>query len=369
MLKHKPMLKLWPSSPGVDQLTPKASLTNHAERQNPFEAQLAQLGPFSPSAAVHPPPSPSSLSQPPRSPSAYGFQHHRLLTTHARNASAGYASANGNGSHNVVSASSQIVDGSSHGGDLTPMAGQTPPTGHASTFAAAIPTTQLSLHAPEFKMQRPPSSRRNVEQDTNDALQTSAQAPTGSGSSSTVGSSPPQSIAHSTSTSTTASSTQNGSSTSSSPSAVSRGQLHVKLIQARGLNVQSIHARPYVVVQFEQNEFVSREPTHEYEKEVKGRATNLSRTSSSTALNALGAINSAIEAAKRSAVNSANSSPQSSISSGRSGKAFAPNGDGPLPPSASANGYFGRLPAHNPVWKHEVSLCVSLYATYRHGRC
>ena len=82
------------------------------------------------------------------------------------------------------------------------------------------------------------------------------------------------------------------SASSSSSSSVSRGQLHVKLIQARGLNVHTVNARPYVVVQFEQNEFVSRDPIHELEKEVKGTATNLSRNSSSSALSALGAINS-----------------------------------------------------------------------------
>ena len=363
VLKHKPMLKLWPSSPSVDQLTPKASLTNHAERQNPFEAQLAQLGPFSPSASAHPPSSPSS--QPPRSPSAYGFQHHHLLSTHARSR---YGSHSSSQIIRVDNNRSMAGSGSSSslGGDLTPVAaGQTPPTGHASSFAAAIPTTQLSLHAPEFKMQRPPPSRRNVEQDKCDAQQTSSQATEGSGSS-TNGSSPPQSIAHSASTSTTASSTTSATgSNGSSPthSTDSRGQLHVKLIQARGLNVHSIHARPYVVVQFEHNEFVSREPTHESEKEVKGVATNLSRDSSSTALNALGAISSrAVQAAKRSATNSANTSPQSSVSSGRSGKVLAPNGDGPLPPSsASTNGLFGVLSAHNPVWKHEVSLYVSSY--------
>ncbi|KAL1405855.1 Serine/threonine-protein kinase [Vanrija albida] len=40
-----------------------------------------------------------------------------------------------------------------------------------------------------------------------------------------------------------------------------RGTLNVKLIQARGLNVQpNTDAQPYVVMQFEQNEFVSRTP-------------------------------------------------------------------------------------------------------------
>ena len=53
-----------------------------------------------------------------------------------------------------------------------------------------------------------------------------------------------------------------------------------------------MQARPYVIVQFEQNEFVSRDPTEETDKEVKGVATStLSRTSSSAALSSLDAIN------------------------------------------------------------------------------
>ena len=86
----------------------------------------------------------------------------------------------------------------------------------------------------------------------------------------------------SSSTSTNGSATHSSTSTTSSlngNSGPSRGQIHVKLISARGLNVRSVKARPYVVVQFEQNEFVSRDPTEETDKEIKGVATNLSRNS------------------------------------------------------------------------------------------
>lgn len=69
------------------------------------------------------------------------------------------------------------------------------------------PTTQLSLHPPVFNIQQPPSPRRSL------------------------------------------------------PS--SRGQIHLFLIQARGLHVLSPHPCPYVVVQFEHNEFVSRGPSHD----------------------------------------------------------------------------------------------------------
>ncbi|KAJ2933660.1 hypothetical protein H1R20_g3436, partial [Candolleomyces eurysporus] len=57
----------------------------------------------------------------------------------------------------------------------------------------------------------------------------------------------------------------------------SRGQLHLKLISARALNIRSVYARPYVVVEFEQNEFVSRDPTDEDDRELRGTATTISR--------------------------------------------------------------------------------------------
>ncbi|PCH41145.1 Pkinase-domain-containing protein [Wolfiporia cocos MD-104 SS10] len=119
----------------------------------------------------------------------------------------------------------------------------------------------------------------------------------------------------------------------------SKGQIHVKLIQARGLSVRSSTSRPYCVVQFEQNEFVSRDPTDETDKEVKGLP---SRTSSSNALSALGAL------------------------AGRNGSA---RGSGSLSGSPTngglksglASGLFGaaRISATNPVWKHEVSFDVT----------
>ncbi|KAF8559049.1 serine/threonine protein kinase [Imleria badia] len=131
------------------------------------------------------------------------------------------------------------------------------------------------------------------------------------------------------------------------PSATSKGQIHVKLISARGLNVSSsIHARPYVVVQFEQNEFVSRDPTEETDKEVKGTATALSRTSSSIALTALNAIGVSRPPGK----SSTNTSPSSSLPS----SSKVPSPVHPVP-----QGLFGRISAHNPVWKHEVSFDVT----------
>lgn len=136
--------------------------------------------------------------------------------------------------------------------------------------------------------------------------------------------------------------------TGTSQNTLGRGQIHVKLIQARGLAVRSsATSRPYVVVQFEQNEFVSREPTAVAEKEIKGTA--ISRTSSSTALSALGAIESkvAAHAARRAGVKTPGHSPASSVSSS-------------LAPPTNGAGIFGRLNASNPMWKHEVSLYVIL---------
>jgi hypothetical protein len=126
----------------------------------------------------------------------------------------------------------------------------------------------------------------------------------------------------------------------------SKGQIHVKLIQARGLNIPSLQARPYVVVQFEQNEFVSRDPTDETDREVKGIATTLSRTSSSTALATLNAIGNRGPTDKRNG---------SITPNGR-----VPNSQPSTKPllTSKTNGILGSAlkSAHNPVWKHEVSL-------------
>ncbi|KAH9844206.1 serine/threonine protein kinase [Rhodofomes roseus] len=126
-----------------------------------------------------------------------------------------------------------------------------------------------------------------------------------------------------------------------SASGPSKGQIHVKLIQARGLNARSSQSRPYVVVQFEQNEFVGRDAIEETGKEAKGIATNLSRQSSSTAISAL------------TAVTKANPGKDGS----KSGSPPSANGGAS---KAGLNGLFGsRVSAVNPVWKHEVSFDVT----------
>ncbi|OSC96821.1 Pkinase-domain-containing protein [Trametes coccinea BRFM310] len=174
-------------------------------------------------------------------------------------------------------------------------------------------------------MQQPPKPKRQ-----------NTKQPGSNNSSSSSGSSGPLTNGRTTPASSSAAS-------SSQPSGPSKGQIHVKLIQARGLNVRSASSRPYVVVQFEQNEFVSRDPTDETDKEVKGVATNLSRNSSSTALSALGAISEKAKA-NGSARSSQQPTPSSSLGAGKSQLA----------------GLFGsRISAHNPVWKHEVSFDVT----------
>ncbi|CAE7220281.1 unnamed protein product [Rhizoctonia solani] len=169
--------------------------------------------------------------------------------------------------------------------DTTPLA--TPTIGQP----AAPATTQLSLNPPEFTLKSAPPLRRN----------------------------------HSHTPSIKEKEPQAGATSS-------RGQLHVKLIAARGLNVTSSRARPYVVVQFEQSEFISRDPIAESDAPVRGVPAALSRVSS--------AVN--VTATKESGLarTIAANTPGSSVSSG------------------SSNG-LGSTPSHNPVWKHEVAFDVT----------
>lgn len=286
----KAMMKLWPSL--LDQLTPRASADGR-EQPNPFDM------PANPSivstATMSTPPAPGATSsngqRTPGASSSSSIQHHLLGTP-------------------SVSRPAQA--------DVTSLGPPTPPSGG---FAAAIPAPQFSLHVPDLSMRntKKPSQLSN-------AMENKSKTPSSSTTSTTR---------------TTSSSAP--SSQPSGGSVTSKGQIHVKLISARGLSVTSVHARPYVVVQFEQNEFVSRDPTDEMDKEVKGIATALSRTSSSNAVAAIGPQRSAGKS-------STESSPTASLHSGPS-----------LTSSTShpTQSLFGRLSAHNPVWKHEVSFDVT----------
>jgi hypothetical protein len=185
----------------------------------------------------------------------------------------------------------------------------------------ALPTTHLSIDPPVFNIQQPPPSslQRALAKSQSQLPQSQSAVPP-----------PPP----------------------PPPLSSSKGQIHVKLIQARALNVRSVHALPYVVVQFEQSEFISRNPINEFDKEVRGTATNFSRNSSSLALSAIGAIGS--KAALSTAIRGKNSgaSTPSSTSSNK------PSPTATSSPATSIPSLFGSLSAHNPVWKHEVSLFV-----------
>ncbi|TFY83934.1 hypothetical protein EWM64_g52 [Hericium alpestre] len=292
------MIKLWPSSFG-EQLTPKASAVNGQRERNPFEDSLPG------GAQTH---SPSTAPQPQPQPQ-HNPPHHHLLTTHAQ-------------------------PPATAPGDATPL-GQISPSLGGNT--QGLPTTSLSLHAPDFNMQLPPSKRSSLAPPT---VSRPADAKSPSGSTST-----PKSTRGSTS-----------ASTPGPTSGISKGQIHVKLISARGLNVPSIHSRPYVVVVFEQNEFVSRDPIAESDKEVKGVA--ISRAPSSVAINALGAIGSkaAAQDAALRARGTSTSTPSSSGSSSSKSSLSVPKPSGNQTPIGLLG---GRMSAHNPVWKHEVSFDVT----------
>jgi hypothetical protein len=97
--------------------------------------------------------------------------------------------------------------------------------------------------------------------------------------------------------------------------------LTVKIMEARTLCAPSRYSRPYVVATFEQNEFVSREAINEHEEDATGQPV----------------------------------SPQSSsaMRQGRNGN----NG------SANDDMETATYSAENPVWKHEVALCVDITQT------
>lgn len=241
----------------------------------------------------------------------------------------------------ATSHSSPLSDAAS---PTTPMA-TTPAATAAIPTPTAQPTTQLTISQPDFTFKSSP--------------------PPGRVKTPTVSSSPPQ-------TSLIA------AYASKSPNAAlryARGQLHVKLIEANALNVKSTNARPYVVVVYEQNEFVSREPIHEHEKEARGVPAPLSRQSSSSALAALNGIQHKFKIEPRqaqppSSSATANNAPLST-SAGSSSRSSSGSSGGsktaksaplltaqppPLPLTAPRGLLSTNLSAMNPVWKHEVSL-------------
>jgi hypothetical protein len=312
-------IKHWPT-PIVDQTNGKASTLNGYEVA--YKKQGHAPAPSKPSLTSSPSPvgvavtvavpGKSGGRSGRKSPRGGGQIHHRLL---------------------------QVPSVSVYGTESAPE-GPLSPTHPASKMNTALPTTHLSLHAPDFDMH--PS--RPSHSDTPSLSTTPV--------SSTLASSP--SRPHHSQSSQSA--------PTPSASSSSKGQIHVKLISARGLNTSSINSRPYVVVVFEDNEFVSRDPTDQDDKGVRGVATNLSRTSSSVAISALGAAGSkaaAAAAAQEAASRTRRPSPVSSSSSNSAKSSLSVSGvSGTRTPS---NGLLRHRSAHSPVWKHEVSLYVISY--------
>lgn len=222
----------------------------------------------------------------------------------------------------------QVPSPSVNGTESAPIGPLSPAVTSMNLTTTALPTTHLTLHAPDFDMQVPPVKRSSHSR---------------SPPPSALGSSPSRPLPSQSSSST------------ATPSISSKGQIHVKLISARGLNAPSIKSRPYVVVVFENNEFVSRDPTDESDKEVRGVATNLSRTSSSIAISALGALGPKTVAQDTPTLTRRQSPVSSSSSNSPKSSLSVPDVSGTRTPS---NGLLGRRSAQTPVWKHEVSLYV-----------
>lgn len=175
-----------------------------------------------------------------------------------------------------------------------------------------------------------------------------------------------------------------------------KGKLWVKLIGARHLSSPSSASRPYVVVTFDQNEFVSREPVHEEHEEAAGVAIRVTEgsTAKGTSPNTAAASPLARDASPAPPAGPPLASPtlapaqasglrralhQNSNSNGN-GTATPPSSTvaEPAPASASSSAAPGAADddmtlassavsspklltsddAYNPTWKHEVFLCV-----------
>lgn len=310
------MLKLWShtSSNNNDQTTPRA------EVKNPFDSipttqqqQGQQPSNLGKSSQLQPEQSSSGLEKQQQAPPGS-----RMPTTPATLQT-----------HHLLHLPQQPQDSSGH----SRATGQALPTVASATVLPTTPSS-LQVSSSQFKMKPPPLSRNA----------TATAVPTVASTNTTA-------TAQST-TAASAATTEDGvpqfgtnGQTNGGPGAgQSRGQLHVKLIQARGLNVKSVQSRPYVVVQFENNEFVSRDPISDKEKEVKGVAQPLSRNNSSTALTSLAAsgIARAFEAASRA-----------------TGRLPPPPPSPGLEKPAGGLLFGSTMSPHNPTWKHEVTFDVT----------
>lgn len=280
------MLKIWPNmaSPSIGpfgggDLTPRAG-PNGQERSNPFNDRTPALS--SPSISVG--------SNTPTKPGHY----HHLLSVRG-------PGTPGGGS--LLTPGPRLSSANSEAAPLnSPLV--TSPGGRP-----ALPTTQVSLfNAPQFNMKEPPAAKMKSK---NVPVQTAPTA-TSNGSSTATGGSP--------------------------PTGPSRGLLHITLVEARNLIAKSPYSKPYVVVQYDQNEFVGSDPIHTSNGNGTTAANGVASTSSALdALNAIGSRASSL------------------------GKSTAPSS--PHPSNTSDNdSYFdaGRVASH-PTWKIDVSLCVASF--------
>lgn len=159
-----------------------------------------------------------------------------------------------------------------------------------------------------------------------------------------------------------------------------KGKLSVKLIGARHLSAPSSASRPYVVVTFDQNEFVSREPIHEEAEEVTGVAKlkeesptrsksppppgNGGSSTSRGARNEDIAMSSSMGNDKPVGSALGRALGQHNRNDSGSSQHMGPVTGPPEPPTSSLTPApplpLENLSAYNPTWKHEVFLFVSL---------
>ncbi|KAK4054580.1 Serine/threonine-protein kinase [Microbotryomycetes sp. JL201] len=161
-----------------------------------------------------------------------------------------------------------------------------------------------------------------------------------------------------------------------------KGTLSVKLISARSLSAPSSASRPYVVVTFDQNEFVSREPIHEEGEEalgvpqVRGEASPKPGASSRSKSGANTPIHNGHTQNGDLNGNAETTSPSTSHVDGSGLKrslnqngSLAPGGSAASPATSPMKIDSTELPAttepqrtpnlfdtcaYNPTWKHEV---------------
>lgn len=149
----------------------------------------------------------------------------------------------------------------------------------------------------------------------------------------------------------------NASTRPPSPNTHPKGHLTVKLMSARGLNIPTeamSTSRPYVVVTFENNEFVSREPIESHEPTTKGVATYTPSAppTPSSGILGIGSISRAFDMAARSRSAAMMGKTKLTLPGAKDSGATTPKA------TESRGEWLGKPSACDPVWKHEVTLSV-----------